>query len=160
MTNPVLVPSYHPPTMVGGELTTGLSNLCAPVFECTTVLLYAFCDEHSLIRIVYCSTIGNLHIYAYSGISTVTFTNLYLSIYSTTVPGTINLSTSVVHVVLVVVHSSLNEKCRIGRPSVVEYGNAGGTQKTQRAQFVSPKCCSLCRYQSCCCCSFWHDGFE
>ena len=62
MTNPVLVPSYHPPTMVGGELTTGLSNLCAPVFECTTVLLYAFCDEHSLIRIVYCSTIGNLHI--------------------------------------------------------------------------------------------------
>jgi hypothetical protein len=83
-----------------------------------------------------------------SGISIVTVANSNISIYDSTV----NLSTNAVHAVLVVFNSSLYEKCRIGRPSVVEYGSAEeGHKKTQRAQFVSPKCCSLCRYQSCCC---------
>ena len=75
------------------------------------------------------STVVPLGIYinTYGGISIVTVANLYRSMYDSTV----NLSTSVVHVVLVVVHSSSYEKCRIGRHSVVEYRFAEGHKKNR-----------------------------
>jgi hypothetical protein len=60
--------------------------------------------------------------------------NLHLSIYDSTV----NLATGVVHVVLVV-FPFLSEKYRIGRPSVVEYGSAGRTQKNTESTICVAK---------------------
>ena len=129
-----------------------LSDWCAPVFEC----IYAFCDEHSLIRsIVYCSTVGNLHKYVqwnqYCYCCKVKSFYLWQCRKSVNKCGACcSCCCSFLSV----------RKMQDWQTLCCGIRQCRRDTKKQRVQFVSPKCCSLCRYQSCCCCSFWHNGFE